>query len=43
MKDFFITPNDFDLNTDSENIQQAINEAKRTGVNQIVIPRINKK
>jgi hypothetical protein len=43
MKDFIITPNDFDLNTDSENIQQAINEAKRTGVNQIVIPRINKK
>ena len=42
MNNLFITPNDFNLSTDSENIQAAVNEAKKLGINKVVIPGINK-
>ncbi len=40
-----ITPNDIGIigNTDSQSIQNAVNEAKKTGVNKVVIPRLNKR
>ena len=40
-----ITPNLAQVmgNTDSESIQNAINEAKRTGLNKVVIPRYNER
>jgi len=43
MNDLFVTPNDFDFKTDSENIQAAVNKAHETGINKVVIPRINQR
>ena len=39
----YITPNDENImaKTDSESIQNAINEAKRSGFDKVVIPRMN--
>ena len=42
MDNLFVTPNDYDFSTDSENIQAAVNDAKKSGINKVVIPRINK-
>lgn len=41
----YITPNDADVmaESDSKSIQNAVDEAKKTGINKVVIPRINKR
>lgn len=43
MNDQFFTPNDFSFETDSENIQAAVNKAHATGMNKVIIPRLNKR
>ena len=37
----YTNPNDYDRPTDSGRIQKAIIEAKRSGCNQVIIPRMN--
>ena len=43
MNTLFVTPNDFNYETDSERIQAAVDKAHIEGINKIVIPRINEK
>ncbi len=42
MKEFY-SPNDFSVGTDSERIQKAIDEAKKTRCSKVVVPRYNQK
>ena len=43
MKNLVITPNEFDLSTDSQRIQAAVDKAHADGINKVVIPRINER
>jgi len=43
MKNLVITPNEFDLSTDSQRIQAAVDKAHNDGINKVVIPRINER
>ena len=43
MKNLVITPNEFNLSTDSQRIQAAVDKAHNDGINKVVIPRINER
>lgn len=43
MATYFMDPNDFSAGSDSRNIQEAVDEAARTGCNHVVIPAYNRR